>query len=206
MNLVSLEFRTVTLITLAAMLALSLFVAAMMPPRSRRTAQTDAIEFALVTLLTVIFSPLSFNYAYVWLMYPTALALHRVLGDASDPRPRSRLGLAWIAAVLLIPAMAVVAPQGAQAAATCSSPRSCWSSAWGGCSDRKGIGPPTPARTPRTPTPRIAGRATSPRRRGPSKGRRARPAGRSPWMTAIGAACLLQKILPHGTRVRSEAQ
>jgi hypothetical protein len=118
-NVLSLDFRTVTVITLAAMLGLSLFVAAVMPPRSRRTRQTEALEFALVTLLTVIFSPLSFNYAYVWLMYPTALALHRVLGDPSDPhalsRPRRRLALAWLAAVLFIPALAIAMPQGAQA-------------------------------------------------------------------------------------------
>jgi hypothetical protein len=116
-NLLSLDFRTVTLISLATMLGLSLFVAAVMPPRARRTRETDALEFALVTLLTVIFSPLSFNYAYVWLMYPTALALHRVLGDPSDPpaRPRRWLGRAWLAAVLLIPASAVAMPQAAQA-------------------------------------------------------------------------------------------
>ncbi len=68
-----------------------------MPPQARRTRETDALEFALVTLLTVIFSPLSFNYAYVWLMYPTALALHRVLGDPLDPparRAAARAGLA----------------------------------------------------------------------------------------------------------------
>ena len=115
-NLVSLDFRTVTLVTLAAMLALCLFVAAVMPPRAHRTRETDALEFALVTLLTVIFSPLSFNYAYVWLMYPTTLALHRVLGDPLDlpARPR-RLALAWLAAVLFIPASAIAMPQAAQA-------------------------------------------------------------------------------------------
>ena len=116
MNVVSLDFRTVTLLTLAAMLALGLFVAAVMPPQAHRTRETDALEFALVTLLTVIFSPLSFNYAYVWLMYPTALALHRVLGDPLEPpaRPR-RLALAWLAAVLFIPALAIAMPQTAQA-------------------------------------------------------------------------------------------
>lgn len=119
-NLVSLEFRTVTFITLAAMLGLSLFVLATMPPQSGRTRQTDAIEFALVTLLTVMFSPLSFNYAYVWTMYPTALAVHRVLGDPSDPRWMSRLrgrrlAGAWLAAVLFIPATAIAAKEGAQA-------------------------------------------------------------------------------------------
>jgi alpha-1,2-mannosyltransferase len=116
-NVVSLDFRTVTLITLVAMLGLSLFVAAVMPPRARRTRETDALEFALVTLLTVIFSPLSFNYAYVWLMYPTALAVHRVLGDPSNPHSprRGRLALAWLAAVLFLPALAIPMPQTAQA-------------------------------------------------------------------------------------------
>jgi hypothetical protein len=111
----ALDFRAVTLITLATMLGLCLFVAAVMPPRARRTRETDALEYALVTLLTVIFSPLSFNYAYVWLLYPTALALHRVLGDSSGPRPPGRIGPAWLAAVLLIPALAIAMPQGAQA-------------------------------------------------------------------------------------------
>jgi alpha-1,2-mannosyltransferase len=113
-NVLSLDFRTVTMITLAVMLALSLFVLAMMPPQARRTRETDALEFALVTLLTVIFSPLSFNYAYVWTMYPTALALHRVLGDSSGPR-RRRLEWAWLGAVLFIPALAIAMPKGAQA-------------------------------------------------------------------------------------------
>jgi hypothetical protein len=118
-NVVSLGFRTVTIVTLTAMLGLSLFVAAAMPPRARRTRETDALEYALVTLLTVMFSPLSFNYAYVWLMYPTALALHRVLGDPSDPSARSGrrrlLLMSWLAAVLFIPALAIGMPQVAQA-------------------------------------------------------------------------------------------
>lgn len=118
-NVVSLSFRAVTVITLAAMLGLSLFVAAVLPPRPLRTRATDALEFALVTLLTVMFSPLSFNYAYVWLMYPTALALHRVLGDPSDPPAwsrRQRAGLmSWLAAVLFIPALAIAMPKTAQA-------------------------------------------------------------------------------------------
>ena len=96
------------------MLGLSLFVAVVMPPRNRRTRQTDALEFALVTLLTVIFSPLSFNYAYVWLIYPTTLALHRVISEPSAARWH-RLKVAWIAAVVLIPALAIPMPLLAQA-------------------------------------------------------------------------------------------
>ena len=56
-NVAALDFRTVTAITLAAMLALSLFVVAVLPARRLRTAQTDALEFALITLLIVMFSP-----------------------------------------------------------------------------------------------------------------------------------------------------
>ena len=113
-NVLDLDFRTVTAITLAVMLGLCLFFMAVMPARRRRTDETDALEFALVTLLTVIFSPLSFNYAYVWLLYPTTLALHRVSSEPAAA-PRHRLKVAWLAAVLLIPALAIPMPQVAQA-------------------------------------------------------------------------------------------
>ncbi|MFO0892121.1 MAG: glycosyltransferase family 87 protein [Isosphaeraceae bacterium] len=113
-NVASLDFRTVTAVTLAAMLGLSLFVVAVLPPRGARTARSDAIEFALVTLLIVMFSPLSFNYAYVWLIYPLTVALHLVLNEPSRGRIRT-LELAWIAAVFAIPGLAVVAPVSAQA-------------------------------------------------------------------------------------------
>jgi hypothetical protein len=113
-NFLDLDFRTVTGISLAVLMALCLFFIAVMPLRRRRTGETDALEFALVTLLTVVFSPLSFNYAYVWLLYPTTLALHRILSEPADA-PRHRLKVAWLAAVLLIPALAIRKPQVAQA-------------------------------------------------------------------------------------------
>jgi alpha-1,2-mannosyltransferase len=113
-NIADLNFRTVTVITVAVMLTLCLFVVAVLPARNRRTPQTDALEFALVTLLTVVFSPLSFNYAYVWLMYPTTLALYRVLGEPSSA-PRHRLKVAWVASIILIPALAIPMPLQAQA-------------------------------------------------------------------------------------------
>jgi alpha-1,2-mannosyltransferase len=113
-NIADLNFRTVTVITLAAMLTLCLFILAVLPPRDRRTPQTDAIEFALVTLLTVIFSPLSFNYAYVWLIYPTTLALYLVHSELPGA-PRHRLKVVWITAVILIPALAIPMPLLAQA-------------------------------------------------------------------------------------------
>jgi hypothetical protein len=113
-NVLSLDFRAVTAVTLAAMLGLCLFVLAVLPARKDRTAATDAIEFALVTLLIVMFSPLSFNYAYVWLIYPITVALHLVM-QRPAAGPWRKLELAWLAAILLIPGLAVFAPLDAQA-------------------------------------------------------------------------------------------
>jgi hypothetical protein len=113
-NFVDLDFRVVTVVTGVAMMVLSVFVAAVMPPRNRRTSQTDAIEFALVSLLTVMFSPLSFNYAYVWLIYPTTLGLYLVLSEQTGAR-RHWLKVGWIVMVLGIPALAVPMPLRAQA-------------------------------------------------------------------------------------------
>jgi len=113
-NVAALDFRTVTAITLAAMLALSLFVVAVLPARRLRTAQTDALEFALITLLIVMFSPLSFNYAFVWLIYPLTVALNMVLNEPARG-PWRTLEIAWSASIFLIPGLAIVMPLYAQA-------------------------------------------------------------------------------------------
>jgi hypothetical protein len=113
-NIVNLSFRGVTAVTLAAIVGMCVFVLAVLPRSSERTRRTDAIEYAIVILLTVMFSPLSFNYAYVWLIYPTTLGLHLVLSEPADA-PGHRLKMAWIAAVILIPASAIPFPMFAQA-------------------------------------------------------------------------------------------
>ena len=79
------------------------------PPR------TDALEFALITLLIVMFSPLSFNYAFVWLIYPITVALNEVLEHPAPAGRRRKLQRAGLAAILLIPALAVPMPLYAQA-------------------------------------------------------------------------------------------
>jgi hypothetical protein len=113
-NVLSLDFRTVTAVTLASILALSLFTIACWPGRDARTPLSDAVEFAQVTLLITIFSPLSFNYAFVWLIYPYTLALELALTRPAPGRWRT-LERAWVAASLLIPGLAVFAPLYAQA-------------------------------------------------------------------------------------------
>jgi alpha-1,2-mannosyltransferase len=113
-NFLDLNFRGVTAVTLAVMLGLCGFVLAVLPRQRHRTQQTDAIEYAIVVLLTVMFSPLSFNYAYVWLIYPMTLALHLVMSESRGARGH-RTRVAWIAAVFLIPALALPMPVLAQA-------------------------------------------------------------------------------------------
>ncbi len=113
-NVVDLDFRAVTVVTGVSVLAICLFVLAVLPRANRRTRETNTLEFAMVTLLTTMFSPLSFNYAYVWLLYPTTLGLHLVLSTPKDA-PGHRLKVAWISAVVMIPALASPFPQGAQA-------------------------------------------------------------------------------------------
>jgi len=113
-NVASLDFCIVTAITLAAMLALSLFVIAVLPARRLRTARSDALEFALITLLIVMFSPLSFNYAFVWLIYPLTVALNLVLNEPAHGTWR-KLEIVWIVSIYLIPGLAIVMPLYAQA-------------------------------------------------------------------------------------------
>ncbi len=113
-NVAALDFRTATIISVGAMLILSLFVVSLLPARQLRTAKSDSIEFALITLLIVMFSPLSFNYAFVWLIYPLTVALNMVLNEPTRGIWR-RLETVWITLILLIPGMAVFSPLYAQA-------------------------------------------------------------------------------------------
>jgi hypothetical protein len=113
-NITALDFQTATAVILAAMFGLFAFVAWALPARSRRTSRTDALEFALVVLLVVMFSPLSFNYAFVWLIYPLTVALYQVQSNSASGRWRA-VEFVWIGSILLIPALAIFMPLYAQA-------------------------------------------------------------------------------------------
>ncbi|WP_165070689.1 glycosyltransferase family 87 protein [Paludisphaera rhizosphaerae] len=114
-NVASWGFRAVTLATLAGMAVLSLFTLAVLPRDRERTPRTDALEFSIITLLIVMFSPLSFNYAFVWMIFPMTVALQEVIEHpAADPRRRKR-ERAWLGFILLLPATAIAFPLYAQA-------------------------------------------------------------------------------------------
>ena len=77
-NLANLKFSVVNAIVVGIALALGSVFIAVMPQRDRRTAETDAIEFALLLLLMLMVTPLSFGYFYSWLMLPFAVVTQLV--------------------------------------------------------------------------------------------------------------------------------
>jgi hypothetical protein len=87
-NVASLSFPTVNKIILMSALVLGGAYVALMPRKANRNQVSSAIEYALLALLILMFSPLSFNYSFVWLLYPLTLALH--LGLEASERSASR--------------------------------------------------------------------------------------------------------------------
>src|SRR4051812_19792758 len=83
-NFADLNFKTVNAIILAAALGLGMIYLIVMPRAARRTSETDAIEFALLLLLILIFTPLSFGYLFVWLLYPFTVVAERLLSGADS--------------------------------------------------------------------------------------------------------------------------
>ncbi len=75
-NLARLDFATVNRIIAALALLLGGSYVALMPWKAPRAGPPAAIEGAMLLLLILMFSPLSFNYAFVWLLYPLTVALH----------------------------------------------------------------------------------------------------------------------------------
>lgn len=76
-NVADLDFKTVNRIIAGCALALGLIFVTAMPRAARRTPETDAIEFALLCLLMLLFTPLSFGYLFAWLIYPLTVVTQR---------------------------------------------------------------------------------------------------------------------------------
>ena len=107
-NFTDLKFSTVNAIIISVALALGILFIAVMPRRGMRSAESDAIEFALLTLLMLMTTPLSFGYFFSWLMLPFAVITQRVL---------ARKGLVllwWSLPALAILTLALPFPRGAQ--------------------------------------------------------------------------------------------
>src|SRR5947199_9348782 len=96
-NFADLSFPAVNAIIVSVALTLGILFIAVMPQRDMRTAESDAIEFALLLLLMLMLTPLSFGYFYSWLMLPFAVLTQRVLSV-------NHFGIAWwsLPALLLL--------------------------------------------------------------------------------------------------------
>ena len=107
-NFADLKFSTVNAIVLCIALALGIVFIAVMPQRGMRTPQSDGIEFALLLLLMLMVTPLSFGYFYSWLMLAFAVVTQRVL-DGKDSAI-----LWWSLPALALLALGILVPRGAQ--------------------------------------------------------------------------------------------
>jgi hypothetical protein len=107
-NLADLKFATVNAIIISVALALGILFIAAMPQRAMRTAESDAIEFALLILIILMITPLSFGYLFSWLILPFAVVTQRVLAGKGSTI------LWWSFPALAILALALLCPRGAQ--------------------------------------------------------------------------------------------
>src|SRR2546423_9461660 len=107
-NFADLKFPVVNAIIIGVALALGILFIAVLPQRGMRTAESDAIEFALLLLLILMITPLSFGYFYSWLMLPFTLVIQRLLiGESSGI-------LWWSLAALALLSVGSSFPRGAQ--------------------------------------------------------------------------------------------
>ena len=107
-NFTSLKFPIVNAIIIGVSLTLGILFIAAMPRRDMRTAEADAVEFALLLLLMLMVTPLSFGYFYSWLMLPFAVITQRALIE------RVSSILWWCVPALALLAVGLITPHGAQ--------------------------------------------------------------------------------------------
>jgi hypothetical protein len=107
-NFADLKFSAINAIIVGVALILGTWFIAVMPQRGMRTAESDAIEFALLLLLMLMITPLSFGYFFSWLMLPFAVATQRVFAGKGSAI------LWWSLPALALLALGLPFPRGAQ--------------------------------------------------------------------------------------------
>ncbi|MDR3637533.1 MAG: glycosyltransferase family 87 protein [Isosphaeraceae bacterium] len=90
-NVADLDFRATNAAIVGVSLALCAFYLAVMPRYNLRTERTDAIEAGMLLLLIQAFNPLSFDYSFVWLIYPLTLAVALIREAPAPSRQHSAL-------------------------------------------------------------------------------------------------------------------
>jgi hypothetical protein len=108
-NVAAIDFKYVTLVIVLTSLALCLFYILCMPSRTQRTNSSDALEYAMLLLLILIFTPLAFVYFFVWLLYPLVVVLNLVL-SAPPGSPQRIRGWIWFWACIILIAFTLPVP------------------------------------------------------------------------------------------------
>lgn len=85
-NLADLSFATVNRLIVATAFLLGLVFILVIPGRSQRSLETDAMEFALLILLTLIVTPLAFGYLFACLLYPFSVVVQRLVRQTASTR------------------------------------------------------------------------------------------------------------------------
>ncbi|MDE1890687.1 MAG: DUF2029 domain-containing protein [Planctomycetota bacterium] len=98
-NFVTLKFKYVNVIIV--IIGFCLFYVTSMPHYAQRTAHTDLIEYAMLLILILIFTPLSFTYFYIWLLYPLTVAFN-ILLTARNPSTGRNAILIWFSVCLIL--------------------------------------------------------------------------------------------------------
>jgi hypothetical protein len=106
MNLLDLDFKTSNWIVVAISFLIGIGYVAVMPPRARRTARSDAEELGILFCLMTVASPLARQYYFMWLFFPITILIHRA---AYDARPKVRTGT-WAALAAAITLMGFSLP------------------------------------------------------------------------------------------------
>jgi hypothetical protein len=108
-NIANIDFKYVTLVIVLIGLGLCFFYLHCMPPRNQRTNFSDTLEYAMLLLLILMFTPLAFTYFFVWLLYPFTVVLHLVLSTAPGS-PQRRRGWLWFWTCIALIAFTVPIP------------------------------------------------------------------------------------------------
>jgi len=104
-NVVDVGYRGALVGIVVAAGLLGLGFVAVMPARGRRTRATDALEFAILTLLVTVCTPYAYTYYFVWLLYPlTLLVYHGMTGPTRWDR---RIGWGTFGLVVLLMVLGV---------------------------------------------------------------------------------------------------
>ena len=112
-NLLNLSFRQTTYLMLGTIAGLGLFYL-WATWRSGQEPPADAVEQGMVSLLILVLAPLSFNYSYVWLVFPLTLLLH-LASAAPVGSAMRRWGSATIIVSVVLMSLALPWRRGAQA-------------------------------------------------------------------------------------------